>query len=178
MFVPVPTILDFNTFNQSLFDACEKDAKREHYIKKMSIETLFQEDIQEMLPLNEIPYEIFILEPRKTDNYAKVTFDNNLYSTSPKYAKEEVYIKASSDKVWILNNCYEVIMEHPRLYGKGKESMNWLPYILDSRYTHDEVGNFTPSASYISICLLRSSPILGEWLASSKYSITSSLSSN
>ena len=129
MFVPVPTILDFNTFNQSLFDACEKDAKREHYIKKMSIETLFQEDIQEMLPLNEIPYEIFILEPRKTDNYAKVTFDNNLYSTSPKYAKEEVYIKASSDKVWILNNSYEVIMEHPRLYGKGKESMNWLPYI-------------------------------------------------
>ena len=45
-------------------------------------------------------------------------------------------------------------------------------------YTHDEVGNFTPSVSYISICLLRSSPILGEWLASSKYSITSSLSSN
>ena len=129
MFVPFPTLLDFNTFNQSLFNACEKDAKREHYIKKMSIETLFQEDIQEMLPLNEIPYEIFILEPRKTDNYAKVTFDNNLYSTSPKYAKEEVYIKASSDKVWILNNCYEVIMEHPRLYGKGKESMNWLPYI-------------------------------------------------
>ena len=129
MFVPVPTILDFNTFNQSLFDACEKDAKREHYIKKMPIETLFQEDIQEMLPLNEIPYEIFILEPRKTDNYAKVTFDNNLYSTSPKYAKEEVYIKASSDRVWILNKSYEVIMEHPRLYGKGKESMNWLPYI-------------------------------------------------
>ena len=76
MFVPVKTILDFNTFNQSLFDACEKDAKREHYIKKMPIETLFQEDIQEMLPLNEIPYEIYILEPRKTDNYAKVTFDN------------------------------------------------------------------------------------------------------
>ena len=129
MFVPVPTILDFSTFNQALFDACEKDAKREHYIKKIPIETLFQEDIQEMLSLNEIPYEIFILEPRKTDNYAKVTFDNNLYSTSPKYAKEEVYIKASSDRVWILNKSYEVIMEHPRLYGKGKESMNWLPYI-------------------------------------------------
>ena len=69
------------------------------------------------------------MEPRKTDNYAKVTFDSNLYSTSPKYAKEEVYVKASSDKVWILNKSYEVIMEHPRLYGKGKESMNWLPYI-------------------------------------------------
>nr|WP_288684404.1 hypothetical protein [uncultured Anaerobutyricum sp.] len=32
-------------------------------------------------------------------DYAKVTFDNNRYSSSPKYARENVYIKASSDKV-------------------------------------------------------------------------------
>lgn len=82
-----------------------------------------------MIPLNPIPHEIYLLEPRKTDNYAKVTFDNNFYSSSPKYAKENVYIKASSDKVWILNTYYEVIMEHKRLYGNGLESMNWLPYI-------------------------------------------------
>ena len=129
MFVPIPTILDFNQFNQSLFIACEKDAKREHYAKKISIESLFQEDLQEMLTRNPVAYEIFLLEPRKTDNYAKVTFDNNLYSSSPRYAKENVYVKASSDKVWILNDSYEVIMEHPRLYGNGLESMKWLPYI-------------------------------------------------
>ena len=129
MFVPVPTILDFEQFNRSLFEACDKDAKREHYTKKLSIETLFQEDLQEMLALNPVPYEIYLLEPRKTDNYAKVTFDNNRYSSSPRYAKENVYIKASSNKVWILNTSYEVIMEHPRLYGNGLESMNWLPYI-------------------------------------------------
>ena len=129
MFVPVPTILDFEVFNHILFEACEKDARREHYSKKIPIEALFQEDLREMIPLNPIPYEIYLLEPRKTDNYAKVTFDNNLYSSSPKYAKENVYIKASSDKVWILNTSYEVIMEHKRLYGNGLESMNWLPYI-------------------------------------------------
>ncbi len=129
MFVPIPTILDFNQFNQSLFIACEKDARREHYAKKISIESLFQEDLQEMLTINPVAYEIFLLEPRKTDNYAKVTFDNNLYSFSQRYAKENVYVKASSDKVWILNDSYEVIMEHPRLYGNGLESMKWLPYI-------------------------------------------------
>lgn len=129
MFVPIPTILDFNQFNQSLFIACEKDARREHYAKKISIESLFQEDLQEMLTINPAVYEIFLLEPGKTDNYAKVTFDNNLYSSSPRYAKENVYVKASSDKVWILNDSYEVIMEHPRLYGNGLESMKWLPYI-------------------------------------------------
>lgn len=129
MFVPVPTILDFEVFNQSLFETCEKDAQREHYSKKVAIGTLFQTDLQEMLPLNKMPYEIYVLEPRKTDNYAKVTFDNNRYSSSPKYARENVYIKASSDKVWILNTSYEVTMEHDRLYGNGLESMNWLPYI-------------------------------------------------
>lgn len=63
MFVPIPAILDFNQFNQSLFIACEKDAKREHYAKNISIESLFQEDLQEMLTINPVVYEIFLLEP-------------------------------------------------------------------------------------------------------------------
>lgn len=129
MFVPVPTIHDFSLFNQELFDACNKDAKRNHYVKNVPIESLFQEDLEQMIPLNEVPYEIFLIEPRKADNYAKVMFDNNLYSSSPKYAQENVYVKASSDTVWILNKSYEIIMEHPRLYGNGMESMKWLPYI-------------------------------------------------
>lgn len=129
MFVPVPTILDFSQFNKNLYEACEKDAKRDHYVKKIPMENLCQEDLKNMIPLNEVPYEIFLLEPRRTDNYAKVSFDNNLYSSSPRYAQENVYVKASSDNVWILNQSYEVIMEHKRLYGKGLESMKWLPYI-------------------------------------------------
>ena len=34
MFVPVPTILDFNRFNERLFNSCYKDMQREHYVKK------------------------------------------------------------------------------------------------------------------------------------------------
>ncbi len=37
MFVPVPTILDFNQFNKGLFEICEKDAKRNHYVKNVSM---------------------------------------------------------------------------------------------------------------------------------------------
>ena len=129
MFVPVPTILNFSLFNQELFAACNKDAMRNHYVKNIPIETLFIEDLSQMIPINETPYDIYLIEPRKTDNYAKVTFDNNRYSSSPRYAQETVYVKASSDSVWILNESYEIIMEHPRLYGNGLESMKWLPYI-------------------------------------------------
>lgn len=90
MFVPVPTILDFSMFNKELFEACNKDAKRNHYVKNIPIESLFHEDLEQMTPLNEVPYEIFLIEPSKADNYAKVTFDKNLYSSSPKYAQENV----------------------------------------------------------------------------------------
>ena len=61
-----------------LFEVCNKDAKRNHYVKNVSIESLFQEDQAQMLPLNEVLYEVFLIEPRKAVNYAKVTFDNNL----------------------------------------------------------------------------------------------------
>lgn len=129
MFVPVPTILSFEQFNKNLLSVCEKDAKREHYIKPSSIEELFLEDKKAMSSLNTVPFEVFDFAPRIPDKYAKVSYDRNLYSSSPKYAKESVYVKATSDKVYILNQDYELIMEHPRLYGKGNESMKWLPYI-------------------------------------------------
>lgn len=72
-----------------------------------------------MIPLNKIPFEIYGFAARIT--YAKVSY-KNLYS-SPKYARNTVYIKATIDRIFILNKSYELIMEHTRLYGRGKESM-------------------------------------------------------
>ena len=129
MFVPVPTILDFSQFNERLFAVCEKDAGRKHYSKDDSISNLFEEDKKAMLPLNKTAFEVYAFETRIADKYAKIAYDSNLYSSAPKYAKESIYIKATCDKVYILNKSYELVMEHPRLYGKGKESMKWLPYV-------------------------------------------------
>ncbi|WP_317854376.1 IS21 family transposase [Chakrabartyella piscis] len=129
MFVPIPTILDFSEFNRELLKRCDKDGNREHYVKELSINDLFQEELVEMLPLNSIPYEVFILETRITDNWAKCSFDGNRYSTSPQYNKQTIYLKVTSDTVIVMNEKYDVIVEHPRLYGKGRESMKWLPYL-------------------------------------------------
>ena len=73
-------------------------------------------------------YELFLLEPRTCDNYGKIHFDCNTYSVSPKYARSSVYVKATSNAVYLLDKSYETIISHDRLYGKGKEAMNWLPY--------------------------------------------------
>ncbi len=34
LFVPVPTILDFDQFNQNLFRSYDKDVQRCHYVKE------------------------------------------------------------------------------------------------------------------------------------------------
>lgn len=129
MFVPVPTILDFVQFNQNLFRCCDKDAQRRHYVKEALICHLFEEEKKDMLSLNTSPFEVFSFDSRIADKYGKVSFGSNMYSSSPRYAKNTVYVKSTSDRIIILNESYELIMEHERLYGKGKESMKWLPYI-------------------------------------------------
>ena len=129
MFVPVPTVKDFSDFNKELFTVCDKDALRPHYIKHCQIEGLFQEELPQMNPLPRTEFDVFMLETRMCDNYAKIHFDGNTYSTAPKFAKAEVFVKATSDAVFILDGECRQVISHPRLYGKGLESMNWLPYL-------------------------------------------------
>lgn len=129
MLVPVPTILDFNQFNKKLFECCEKDIQREHYQKKLLIVELFEADKQAMLPLNPIDFKVCKFQTAKADKYGKVMFETNLYSSSPKLAQEAVYLEITSDTVTILDVKYNPIVTHRRLYEKGGESMDWLPYI-------------------------------------------------
>lgn len=129
MFVPVPTILDIDQFNKRLFGVCNKDMQRVHYEKNLFISELFEGDKRAMLPLPENSFHVAKMEVVKSDKYGKVMFESNRYSTSPKLALTTVYLEVSSDMVEVMNEQYQIVVCHPRLYGKGKESMNWLPYI-------------------------------------------------
>lgn len=129
MFVPVPTILDFDQFNKRLLECCEKDMQREHYHKGQLIAELFVADRQAMLPLNPIDFKVSKFQMAKADKYGKVMFETNKYSSSPKLAQGNVYLEIKSDTVTILDMMYNPVVNHRRLYGKNEESMNWIPYI-------------------------------------------------
>jgi transposase len=129
MFVPVPTILDFDQFNKKLFECCEKDIQRDHYKKNLLLSELFEADRQAMLPLNPIDFKVCKFQTAKADKYGKVMYETNLYSSSPKLAQETVYLEITSDIVTVLDTKYNPIITHRRLYEKGGESMDWLPYI-------------------------------------------------
>jgi hypothetical protein len=129
MFVPVPTILDFNQFNKKLFECCEKDMQRDHYRKEQLIAELFEVDIHAMLPMNPTDFKVSKFQTAKADKYGKVMYETNLYSSSPKLAQEAVYLEITSDTVTILDTKYNPIVTHRRHYEKDGESMDWLPYI-------------------------------------------------
>jgi len=44
-------------------------------------------------------------------------------------ARKEIYIKLSAHWIEILNEKYQPIVKHKRLYGQGQEIINWLPYL-------------------------------------------------
>jgi hypothetical protein len=129
IFVPVPTILNFEQFNIKLFECCEKDMQRQHYHKQQLIAELFEADRKAMLPMNPADFRVSKLHTVKADKYGKVMYETNLYSSSPKLAQEVVYLEITSGTITIMDTKYNPVVTHRRLYEKNGESMDWLPYI-------------------------------------------------
>ena len=88
------------------------------------IKDLFQEDKQELFNLPKVPFEVYLHEFAKADNYGKIKFDGRIYSTSPNMARQQVIVKAGAYDVEILDEDCNHIIKHRRLYGEEKESMN------------------------------------------------------
>lgn len=129
-FVPIPEFNDMDEYNKYLLKQADMDMDRKHYKKDIHISSLFEQDKTAMRKLPEKSFEVCRLEKAKADLYGKVRLDGKYtYSVSPNYAKQEVWLKITHDKVYILNENYKTIVTHDRLYGDQTESMNWLPYL-------------------------------------------------
>lgn len=127
--MPIPEFEDLQVFNRMLLQKCDADMNRTHYKKPNLICALFTEDKVVMDKLPEVPFEVYRLEPVKADKYGKVRFENKLYSISPGYAGKEVWLKVGAHAVEAMNQNYQTIVTHPRLYGEQRESMVWGPYL-------------------------------------------------
>lgn len=127
-FVPIPTIADWDDFNRNLFEWCEKDADRIHYQKKVTIQSLWEEESAKLLTLNEIPYEVFRYEMFKVSKTGFVSVDTNRYGLSPELHDETVSAKIYYDKIEFRHGS-EIIASYSRSYGKNEEFMDWKQYI-------------------------------------------------
>jgi len=127
--VPIPEFEDIKEFNRELLKKCDQDMERNHYNKSGTIAELFREDKKAMNALPKVPFEVYRLELAKADNYGKVKFDNHIYSSAPNLAKKQLWVKAGAHEVILMDQNYNEVIRHQRLYGEKKESMKWSPYL-------------------------------------------------
>jgi transposase len=119
--LPPPAIGDLDEFNRKLLKRCMADLRREHYVKKEQISDLFAHEQEALIPLPRERFRVFDLEKVKTDKYSFIQFDNNRYSTSPEYAGHEMWLEIGVSELRVLNEKYEQVAVHKRLYGRQTE---------------------------------------------------------
>jgi transposase len=161
MFVPIPEFKDLKVYNKELLLKCDQDMNRMHYKGYGMIKDLFKEDKLEFFKLPHTSFKVFRHEFAKADNYGKVKFDGRIYSTSPSMAGRQVMVKAGAYDIEILDTDCNHIIRHSRLYGKEKESMNWIPYL--------ELMSKRPTALKYTGIYNQLPPILKEYLDKSNY---------
>lgn len=130
--VPIPEFTSLQEYNKELLEKCDYDHNRSHYIKEKDITELFTEDKNHFLYLPEKEYLNYKYETVKIDGYGKFTLNAGLhsYSTSPKYAGETITVKITAYEVLPLDESFEVVVKHNRLYGNTRqEKMDWMPYL-------------------------------------------------
>jgi hypothetical protein len=94
--VPVPEFKSLKEFNKELLKKCDKDMNRMHYKGHGLIKDLFEEDIIEFFKLPDAPFEVYLYQFAKVDNYGKAKFDGRIYSTSPNMAGQQVMFKVGA----------------------------------------------------------------------------------
>jgi transposase len=128
--LPPPEIMDLEKFNEELLEKCMEDLEREHYVKGELISELFAAEQAGLVPLPREKFRVFTIEKVKSDKYSFIQFESNKYSTSPEYAKCEMWLEVGAYELRVLNEKYEHIVTHERKYGKeAKPSIDFENYI-------------------------------------------------
>lgn len=81
-------------------------------------DALFAEETLRPLHLN--PYDTATIHPLRSDRTCRVRFDSNTYSVPAANARQLLTLKASTDRVVILDGD-RIIADHPRSYGRRQD---------------------------------------------------------
>lgn len=128
-FVPVPTITSFEEFNEGhLRQWCEDDAKRLHYIHKVPIQELWEEEQKELLTLPSHPFTVFRYTSVTVNKTGFATIDTNKYGVSPVLAGEIVQAKVFYDHIEFFHD-HQKVGDFPRSYKSNDEVCDWTQYI-------------------------------------------------
>ena len=127
-FVPVPKIAAFADFNEYLWEWCEKDAQRTHYIRKVPIQELWEEERSKLLELPAYDFPVFRYTTLTVGKSGFTTIDANRYGLSPTLAGETVQAKIFFDHVEFFHD-HIPVGQFKRSYGSNEEIYDWTQYV-------------------------------------------------
>jgi len=132
-FVPIPRFISIQKYNSELLKLCDEDTDRNHYrYEEETISERFEIDTKALRILPDIPFDTAQYKCVSTDKWGKFSLygGKHIYSASPGFAQQEIWIKVTAEEVIALDQKQQVIAKHRRLYGdEVQESMQWLPYL-------------------------------------------------
>lgn len=127
-FVPVPTILSFEDFNEQLWKTCERDSHREHYMHHIPISELWDEERACLLTLPEYEYHVFRYETLRVDKTGFVSVETNKYGLTPDLSGELVDARIFFDRIEFSYD-HSLLKTYARSYGQSDEVMDWTQYV-------------------------------------------------
>lgn len=129
-FVPIPEIPNVAEYNKHLLRICDKDNERSHYQKNQRICDILEMESNYLVPLNITEYEIAKYEKRKVNKYGFVDIDTNKYSVGTKFQLQEIWIKITAHKIFIMDNFRREIASHNRVYTKNQYiNTSWIEHL-------------------------------------------------
>ena len=131
LFVPIPEFSDLDLYNRELLERSVRDHQREHYRFDETIAGRHGQDKEALLQLPSVPFDCNRYETFRVDAYGKFRFmPQHAYSTAPRYARSQILVQITSDRVIPLDESHRPVTSHRRLYGACKqEAMDWIPYL-------------------------------------------------
>ena len=127
--VPVPEVDTIEELNQHILDELAK-LRRTRTVPhtKKTIQEVFEQEKEMLLPLPRYPFDCCVLVPAKASKESTVRFDNNRYSVPSRYARCRVHIKGYVNEVRIF---YEdqLIATHSRSYEQGQDILDVTHYL-------------------------------------------------
>lgn len=128
MLVPVPTIADFEEFNEEILRLCDEDHERKHYQNDKKISELWAEEKKHLKALPKYEYEVFKYENLRVGKNGYIGVDAAKYPLSPELHGKSVQAKIWFDRVEIFYD-HEKISSFERSYDKKEILGDWRTYI-------------------------------------------------
>lgn len=126
--VPVPRVASWEELNAQLLEECRKRRERKLWGHPQTIAERFERDRERLLPLPPAPLEACQKRTTRASSQALVRYETNDYSVPVAYGHRQVLVKAF---VWevVISCSSEVIVRHPRSYGREEMIFNPLHYL-------------------------------------------------